>query len=74
MLLWSHIENRPFLRCLHGYALCLWRMERLQEAQEAFERILTLNPNDNQGARFCWEDVRRGRSWDPMQEREAQYT
>jgi tetratricopeptide (TPR) repeat protein len=72
VLLWSHIENRPFLRCLHGYALCLWRLGRRQEAQEAFERILTLNPNDNQGVRFCWEDIRRGRSWADMQEQEAQ--
>jgi hypothetical protein len=28
-----------------------------------FERILSLNPNDNQGVRFCWEDVRKGRTW-----------
>jgi tetratricopeptide (TPR) repeat protein len=68
VLLWSHIENRPFLRCLHGYALCLWRMGHLRQAQEVFERILTLNPNDNQGARFCWEDVRQGRCWDEAPE------
>ena len=32
-----------------------------------FERILSLNPNDNQGVRFCWEDVRHHRSWEEMQ-------
>ncbi|HZD54485.1 MAG TPA: hypothetical protein VE175_15665 [Woeseiaceae bacterium] len=35
-----------------------------------FERILALNPNDNQGVRFCWQDVRSGRSWDEMHARE----
>jgi hypothetical protein len=64
------IYNRPFLRCLHGYGLCLWRLGRLAEAQQTFERVLSLNPNDNQGVRFCWEDVRHGRSWEDMQQRE----
>jgi len=35
-----------------------------------FERILSPNPNDNQGVRFCWEDVRHGRRWEDMQARE----
>jgi hypothetical protein len=73
LLRWGHIYNRPFLRCLHGYGLCLWRMGQLQHARQVFERILSLNPNDNQGVRFCWDDVRSGRSWDEMQEREAQH-
>jgi len=67
LLLWGHIYNRPFLRCLHGCGLCLWRMGRLQQARQLFERILSLNPNDNQGVRVCWEDVRNGRSWEEMQ-------
>lgn len=70
VLLWGRIYNRAFLRCLHGYGLCLWRLGKPAEAQEAFERILSLNPNDNQGVRFCWEDVRNRRSWEQMQERE----
>jgi hypothetical protein len=71
LLLWGHIYNRPFLRCLHGYGLCRWRMGQLPQAQQVFERILSLNPNDNQGIRFCWDDVRSGRSWDEMQAREG---
>jgi tetratricopeptide (TPR) repeat protein len=51
---WNRLYNRPFLRCLHGYALCLWRLGRAREAQLVFERILSLNPNDNQGVRVCW--------------------
>ena len=70
VLVWGRIYNRPFLRCLNGYGLCLWRLGRLAEAQQVFERILSLNPNDNQGVRFCWEDVRNGRSWEEMQQRE----
>jgi hypothetical protein len=70
VLVWGALYNRPFLRCLHGYGLCLWRLGRPREAQQVFERILSLNPNDNQGARFCWDDVRNGRSWEEMQERE----
>ena len=70
LLVWGRLYNRPFLRCLHGYGLCLWRLGRLPEAQQVFERILALNPNDNQGVRFCLEDLRNGRSWEEMQERE----
>jgi len=32
VLPWSLIDNRPFLRCMHGYGLCLWRLERFDEA------------------------------------------
>jgi hypothetical protein len=67
LLVWGLIYNRPFLRSLKGYGLCLWRLGRLAEAQATFERILSLNPNDNQGIRFCWQDLREGRSWEEMQ-------
>lgn len=70
VLVWGRIYNRPFLRCLRGYGLCLWRLGKFAEAQQVFERILSLNPNDNQGVRFCWEDVRHGRSWEEMEARE----
>lgn len=70
VLVWGRIYNRPFLRCLHGYGLCLWRLGKLAEAQQVFERILSLNPNDNQGVRFCREDIRHGRSWEELHARE----
>ena len=63
MLPWSCIYNRPFLRALHGYGLCLWRLGRAEQAREVFERILALNPADNQGARFCWNDIRNDQPW-----------
>src|SRR5438045_949863 len=41
---WGFLYNRPYLRCLHGYGLCLWRAEQKAKAEETFERILSLNP------------------------------
>ena len=43
MLMWG--------RCLHGYALCLWRLGRVAESRDVFDRLLWLNPTDNQGVR-----------------------
>ena len=63
VLHWGHIDNRPFLRCVHGYGLCLWRLGRLQEAEEVFTRMLWLNPSDNQGVRFLLSEIREGKVW-----------
>jgi hypothetical protein len=72
LLVWGRLYNRAFLRCLHGYGLCLWRLGRTAEAQQVFERILSLNPNDNQGVRFCWQELRSGRTWEEMQRRDEE--
>jgi len=64
VLHWGHIDNRPFLRCMHGYGLCLWRLGRFDEATRVFDRMLWLNPSDNQGVRFMTEDVRAGTAWE----------
>ena len=61
---WSRLYNRAFLRCLNGYGLALWRLGRLADAEKIFERLLSLNPADHQGVRFCWFDVGAGRSWE----------
>jgi hypothetical protein len=63
LLPWGHINNRPFLRCLNGYGLCLWRLGRFKEADAAFTRMLWLNPADNQGVRGIIDDVRNGEPW-----------
>ena len=63
VLSWGMIDNRPFLRCLNGYGLCLWRLERFEESLTVFERMLWLNPSDNQGVRFVIDDVRKRRAW-----------
>ena len=63
VLPWGYIDNRPFLRCMHGYGLVLWRLERLGEAEKVFERMLWLNPTDNQGVRFVIGPVKTGETW-----------
>jgi hypothetical protein len=64
LLPWGLVDNRPFLRCLNGYGLCLWRLERFDEAERLFERMLWLNPSDNQGVRFLLPDVKAGKTWE----------
>ena len=58
-----HPGNRPFLGCLHGYGLALWRYGRPKEAERAFERLCALNPTDEGRARDCWKAVRDGMPW-----------
>lgn len=64
VLPWGHIENRPFLRCMHGYGLCLWRLGRFNEAERVFHRMLWLNPSDNQGVRFLINEVNAKTAWE----------
>jgi len=61
---WGWIDNRPFLRCMGGYGLCLWRLGKMTEATAVFERMLWLNPSDNQGERFNLHWTREGRAWE----------
>ena len=63
VLPWAVINNRPFLRCMSGYGLCLWRLERFQECAAVFERMLSMNPTDNQGVRLIIDEVRAGLPW-----------
>lgn len=63
---WSILENRPFLRCLHGLGLCLWRTERLEKAKKIFEWNLKLNPADNQGVRYLLPHLREGTRWEDL--------
>lgn len=64
VLPWGLIDNRPFLRCMQGYGLCLWRLGRLDDAERVFDRMLWLNPTDNQGVRFLLPEIRSGESWE----------
>jgi hypothetical protein len=64
VLPWGLVDNRPFLRCMQGLGLCLWRLGRTEDANALFDRMLWLNPSDNQGIRFLVGDVRSGVPWD----------
>ncbi len=68
LLPWGRIDNRPFLRCMHGYGLCLWRLTRFEEAERVFDRMLWLNPSDNQGVRFLIGEVREKTAWEDRRE------
>jgi len=62
LLPYEWIGNRPFLRCLHGYGLCLWRYGRLHEAEKMFTRMLRLSPA-NKDVGFALSEVKEGRVW-----------
>ena len=63
VLPWGYIDNRPFLRCMQGFGLCLWRLGRFEEAGRVFDRMLWLNPSDNQGVRFLIGEVQARKVW-----------
>lgn len=68
------LDSRPFMRALHGQGLCLWRLGQIAEARAIFARMLALNPNDNQGARFLIHDLDAGLSWEEGQAQEVTET
>lgn len=49
---WGYTKNRPYLRGLGNLALVRQRQRRYAEALEIHERLLRMNPNDNQGVRW----------------------
>jgi len=70
LLSWGNIDNRPFLRCMHGFGLCLWRLGRFEDAVRVFDRMLWLNPSDNQGVHLVIGAVRARTAWKPDPEKE----
>ena len=70
VLPWGRIDNRPFLRCMNGCGLCLWRLGQFEEAARIFDRMLWLNPSDNQGMRFLIDDVRAKVTWENSRAKE----
>jgi tetratricopeptide (TPR) repeat protein len=49
---WGFLENRPYLRSLANLALVRHGQRRYDDEVEIYERILRMNPNDNQGVRW----------------------
>ncbi len=57
---WGDVETRPFMRAMHNLALALWECGDGEAAASLADRILRLNPNDNQGIRYlalAWHPV-----------------
>lgn len=49
---WLVQENRPYLRALGNLALSLAEQRKWPEALAIHQRMLEINPNDNQGVRY----------------------
>lgn len=49
---WGHFENRPYLRAMHAAVLAYVRLKKHVDAVQLIDRMLILNPNDNQGVRW----------------------
>ncbi len=63
VLPWAMIDNRPFLRCLHGLALCAWRQRRWDDAEEIFTARMWLDPSGWPDALACLQPVRARQRW-----------
>lgn len=63
LLPWGWIDNRPFLCCMHEFGLCLWLLGRFEGAASILNRMLWLNPADNQGVRLVIPEVLRRGPW-----------
>lgn len=50
---WGILETRPYMRARSHLAECLAEAGRRDEAIDQYEALLRLNPNDNQGLRYC---------------------
>lgn len=60
---WACVENRPFLRCLHGFSRALLRLERPQDAAAVLRRLLRLDPADPLGAGESLASIEAGQTW-----------
>jgi tetratricopeptide (TPR) repeat protein len=49
---WEDHDTRPFLRAIYGRAMTEWHRGRFSETARDLQRLLALNPRDNQGTRF----------------------
>ena len=54
---WGWLENRPFLRCLHGLALAKYEMGETEDGLKLSLDLLSLTPNDNLGARAMAQEA-----------------
>ncbi len=50
-IIWGDIDNRPFLRSIHGLGLSFLQIGEFIESKKYFEKNLEYNQNDNQGIR-----------------------
>jgi hypothetical protein len=63
VLPWGMVDNRPFLRCLYGLALCAWRQRRWDDAESIFTARVWLDPSGSFDALACLDAVRARHRW-----------
>lgn len=51
-MFWGLPETRPYMRAVAGLAHCLWDTGEVDDAIRLYQKMLELNPADNQGIRF----------------------
>jgi len=56
-IIWGDLDNRPYLRSLHGLGLVYMDLSQIDNAIIIFEKIIRYNPNDNQGVRYLLGDL-----------------
>lgn len=64
IFLWSNLDNRPYLRALHGKCLASWKLENFSEALILAKQLYRMNPPDNLGARFLIEKIENKVKWE----------
>ncbi len=57
------IDNRPFLRGLHGLGLCSWRQRRWDEAETTFHNLVWLDGGSTWTSLECFNAVRERQRW-----------
>lgn len=56
---WGWVDNRPFLRTLHGLALIKLRQGNTTDTKKLLEWLIKLEPYDQMGARAILEDIKK---------------
>ena len=57
------IDNRPFLRALHGFGLCAWRQRRWADAETIFTNLVWIDGGDTWTPFACLSAVRSHERW-----------
>lgn len=65
VLSWGWVDNRPFLRCLHGLMISAWRVGDLERGDTLCWGLLWLNPGDHLGASDLLAKLIAGEPWHP---------
>lgn len=63
VLPWELLGNRPFLRCVHGMGLSLWRLGKHGPAAEVLRRLVRLDPADHFGVGVNIAAIEEGAAW-----------